>query len=176
VSKLKGPPSKLTPLLKGLDAAELMALPPPDASHSEPSSDAVKLRAEEARRLDGMKVKELKKRARQTGVDDEAIEDADDAAGGVKAEVVRLILERWDELAAAAEEALAATEMALSPMRGGGDDAAREAELRVELGALKLKALKVRAREVGVEEEKLEDADDADDAKAEVVRLILALV
>ena len=37
------------------------------------------------------------------------------------------------------------------------------AELRAELSALKPRALKKRAAEVGVDEEKIDEADDADD-------------
>ena len=39
---------------------------------------------------------------------------------------------------------------------------------------MKLSALKRRAREAGVDEEKLEEADDEDDIKAAVVGLIVA--
>jgi thioredoxin reductase len=43
--------------------------------------------------------------------------------------------------------------------------------LRAELAGMKLKALKRRARELGVDERKIEDADDADDIKAAVIEL-----
>jgi hypothetical protein len=39
------------------------------------------------------------------------------------------------------------------------------AELSAELSALKPRALKKRAAELGVEEEKIDEADDADDVK-----------
>ena len=42
-----------------------------------------------------------------------------------------------------------------------------------ELSAMKVKALKKRAKELGVDEEKLEDADDAGDVKRTVIALIL---
>ena len=93
--------------------------PPPEAE----------LRAE----LAAMKVKALKKRAKEAGVDEEKIEDADDAHD-VKSTVIELIV--------AAE-------------RG-----ATLEKLRAELSAMKVTALKKRAKEVGVDEEKLEDADD----------------
>jgi hypothetical protein len=53
---------------------------------------------------------------------------------------------------------------------GEGTEEALEA-LRVELRRLKLKALKQRARQMGVEESKIEDADDADDIKSTVIEL-----
>ena len=106
--------------------------PPPEAE----------LRAE----LAAMKVKALKKRAKEAGVDEEKIEDADDA-DDVKSTVIELIV--------AAE-------------RG-----ATLEKLRAELSAMKVTALKKRAKEVGVDEEKLEDADDEDDVKGTVIGLIL---
>lgn len=45
--------------------------------------------------------------------------------------------------------------------------------LRTDLAMLKVKALKRRAREAGVSEELLDDADDADDIKSAVIQLIL---
>ena len=42
-----------------------------------------------------------------------------------------------------------------------------------ELEGMKLSALKKRAKEVEVDEEKLEEADDADDVKGTVISLIL---
>ena len=48
-------------------------------------------------------------------------------------------------------------------------------DLRTQLGELKLGALSRRARAAGVDDETLEDAQDADDAKAAVVELILGL-
>ena len=49
-----------------------------------------------------------------------------------------------------------------------------EAELRAELAAMKVKALKKRAKEAGVDEEKLEDADDEEDVKGTIIDLIVA--
>ena len=51
-----------------------------------------------------------------------------------------------------------------------GDDAQRAVE---KLRAMKIKALKKQAKELGVDEEKLDDADDEDDVKGTVIRLIL---
>ena len=94
--------------------------------------------------LQGMRVKALKLRAAEMGVDPEAIADADDA-DDIKAAVIRLILNHKEPAA----------------------------ELRATLGAMKVKALKQRAAEEGVDGEAISDADDADDIKAEVIRLIL---
>lgn len=55
---------------------------------------------------------------------------------------------------------------------GEGVEEALDA-LRVELQRLKLKALKQRARQMGVEESKIEDADDADDIKSTVIELCI---
>lgn len=45
-----------------------------------------------------------------------------------------------------------------------------------DLKGMKVRALKKRAREVGVEEEKIDEADDADDVKATLTGLILGHV
>ena len=49
-----------------------------------------------------------------------------------------------------------------------------EAGLRAELSALRIRALKARAREAGVSEALLAEAEDADDMKQAVVDLVLA--
>ena len=46
-------------------------------------------------------------------------------------------------------------------------------QLRAELGAMKLSAVKKRAKEAGVDEAKLEDADDEGDIKGAVIDLIV---
>ena len=164
---LKGPPEKLAPLLKGLDPAELMALPAHDAGYEvryEPTpNDSVQVE-EQAKQalwheLKVMKVKALKQRARSSGVDTEAIVDSDDA-DDVKAELIRLIL-------------LQLSGGCARTTTSEDSRAAHEAELRRELGALKMKALKMKAREAGVQEERLEDADYEDDPLTTVVELIV---
>ena len=114
----------------------------PEPMTDERASSTARASAE----LQGMRVKALKLRAAEMGVDPEAIADADDA-DDIKAAVIRLILDHPEP---AAEQAL-----------------------REELGAMKVKALKQRAAEEGVDGEAINDADDADDIKAEVIRLIL---
>ena len=89
---LTGPAASLQPLMKGLSAAKLMALPAPEAGYGvkfevEEPTDR-KLRAE----LSAMKLKALKKRAGEMGVDEEQLEDADDA-DNVRDTVIKLILE-----------------------------------------------------------------------------------
>ena len=96
--------------------------------------------------LSALKLSALKKRAKEAGVAEAKLEEADDA-DDVKGTVVELILEK---------EAVSASE-----------------KLRDELGSLKLSALKKRAKEVGVDEGKLEEADDADNVKGAVIELIL---
>ena len=102
--------------------------------------------------LSGLKLKALKSRARELGVSEEALADADDADDG-DAGVVLLCIETGtlDE-----------------------DTYPWEATLRAELAPLKLKALKSRARAVGVSDETLDDADDTDNVKKAVTDLIIA--
>jgi hypothetical protein len=106
--------------------------------------------------LSAMKLRALKTRAREEGVSDEALEDADDAddIALIKSTVIQLILD------------------AVGARAAGKDDAVRQA-LVSELAPLKLKALKKRARSAGVDDELIEDADDADDIKAAVIELII---
>eukprot|EP01045_Picozoa_sp_COSAG04_P026346 COSAG04_NODE_3641_length_2648_cov_2.033739_1_plen_812_part_10 len=99
--------------------------------------------------LEGMRLKALKIRAAEAGVGAEAIADADDAED-VKGEVIRLIMGARGPPAAAAL-----------------------AELRSELEGMRLRALKIRAAEAGVDAEAIADADDAEDVKGEVIRLVL---
>ena len=104
------------------------------------------LRAE----LSALKPRALKKRAAEVGADEEKIDEADDA-DDVKGTLIALIVEK--------EEAAAG--------------AARIRALRTELEAMKPRALKKRAAEVGVDEEKLDEADDADDVKGTIIALII---
>ena len=113
--------------------------------------DREALRAE----LAAMKLTALKKRARQEGVDADALEEVDDA-DDIRAAVIGLIL----DVSAAASQSAA-------------DADARKAALTAELAQLKLRALKDRARSTGVDEDDLEEADDAVDIKSAVIALIL---
>eukprot|EP01045_Picozoa_sp_COSAG04_P015047 COSAG04_NODE_1165_length_7994_cov_50.104370_5_plen_337_part_00 len=115
--------------------------------------------------LGGMKPSALKKRAKEAGVGEAELEEADDA-DDVKVTLIALIVDKMREEHGA-----------------GGADSAAELEaqkqeeklqqLREELEGMKPSALKKRAKEAGVEEGKLEDADDADDVKGTLVELIV---
>ena len=101
---LKGPADKLTPLLKGLDAAELMSLPPPDASYRvvyevEDSATAA-LRKE----LGGLRLMALQKRATSAGISDEALESAMESHDP-KAALTELLLKQHISMATAEDEA-----------------------------------------------------------------------
>ena len=110
----------------------------------------VALAAAEGRaELEALTLKNLKAKARELGVDEGKIEELDDAA---------------DPKAAAVELVLGA----------GDEDARKEAELRAELEGLTLKALKEQAKELGVAEAKIEELDEADDAKAAAIDLVVA--
>jgi hypothetical protein len=98
--------------------------------------------------FEGMKVMELKRRAKEVGVDHTKLEDADDATD-VRGAVIALILEQMEPEPSPVDVLQA---------------------LREELGAIaSVKVLKKRAKEAGVDEERLEDADDADDVRTAVI-------
>eukprot|EP01046_Picozoa_sp_COSAG06_P051636 COSAG06_NODE_8470_length_2162_cov_2.159476_2_plen_393_part_01 len=103
--------------------------------------------------LRGLKLSVLKKRARAAGVTERLLEQADDS-DAPKDSVVRLLLD--------------ASTRSASAMAGG------QAELRQELSALKMSALKKRARTQGVDETMLEEAEDADAPREAIVDLIVA--
>jgi len=189
---LTGPAEKLTPLMKGLDVAELVALPPPDASYHvvyERASSPLVLpegtpprrqqqqqdvSAEPARRtkeaalvleLSGMRLKALKQRARGTGVDEEAIadtDDEDDTKGAVIALIVAAELGFGSRSSAAAAAAVGPTDS------GSGS--------RAELEAMSLMALHKRAMGAGVDVmSDLKKCMDSAAPKAALVELLLAL-
>jgi len=120
---------------------------------AEPATDSKLMASADLRsELSSMKLKALKKRAREMGVDEERLADADDA-DDIRGTVIELVV-------------------ASANAKGDHDRAARQA-LESELAPMKLKALKKRARAAGVGEEQIDDADDADDIKGAVVELIL---
>ena len=86
---LVGPAEMLTPVMDGLDAAELIALSPPSRVHITYScGEDVSLRAD----LSALKLKALKRRAREDGISAELLEDVDDA-DDVRGAVIQLILD-----------------------------------------------------------------------------------
>jgi hypothetical protein len=94
--------------------------------------------------LTGMKMTALKARAREWGITEDELYDADDS-DDPKGTVIQAILNRQPR--ASATEA--------------------------ELASMKMTALKARAREWGVTEDELYDADDSDDPKGTVIQAIL---
>ena len=92
----------------------------------------------------------LKKRAKAAGATEEEIEAADDA-----------------------DDAKAATIALVLSYEKPSED--KSAALRQELAGLKPSVLKKRARSAGASEEQIEEADDAEDSKAAMVALVLAL-
>ena len=121
------------------------------AGASEPSavgeSDAAAaLRSE----LDQLRPSVLKKRAKAAGATEEEIEAADDA-----------------------DDAKAATVALVLSYEKPGED--KSAAVRQELAGLKPSVLKKRARSAGASEEQIEEADDAEDSKAAMIALVLAL-
>ena len=101
--------------------------------------------------LRASKLSVLRKRARASGVTDEDLEQADDATD-IKAAVIDLIL----------------------AVESKGSESDGASALRQELQALELPALRKQAVAVGVSEEQLDDAYDAEDIKLAVIELVLA--
>ena len=105
--------------------------------------------------LDGMKVSELKKRARSMGVPDEALDAAEDGEGPVRDAVVELIVAQSHAKASAAS--------------------AKEQALRSELSGLKMSVLKKRALSCSVDEQSLEGADDTPNPREIITELIVLM-
>ena len=149
---LIGPAELLTPMLKGLDAAELMALAAPEAGYEVVYSAEDAATAELRRELQKLKLMELHKRALSQNVSLESIEDAMES-DQPKAELVELLV--------GSVGASLAT------------DHARRQELREELSELRLMALHTRALGVGVDSGRLEDAMEGDNPKSALIELIV---
>jgi len=149
--KLTGPAQTLTPLLKGLNAAELMSLPEPDTEYEikyAQDTAMVQLREE----LQSMKLLVLQRRfLSDTG--DEAQLDAAMEKGNPKAAVVELIVQQ--HLA----NAVIQSDQAI--------------QLRHELQILTLRSLQKRAEAAQLPEEQIDDAMESDDAKTALVELLV---
>ena len=154
--QLIGPADLLTPLLGGLDAAELIRLPPPDASYTVVYSTEDPVQAALRHELEGLRLKELRNKAKELGMSEDTVEDALDA-DDPKAAVIVLIL----NASQVAEDA-------------ASQFAQHEVALLSELQGLRLKELRKRARDADIDGELLDDATDADDPKAAVIALLMA--
>jgi hypothetical protein len=137
-----------------------------DGSHdAEPPEKLRVLRGE----LGSMKLSALKQRAKEVGVNEDRLAEADDAED-VKSTVIELIVEKLEQECQVLGGANSAD---------GSHDAEPPEKLRVlrgELGSMKLSALKQRANEVGVNEDRLAEADDAEDVKSTVIELIVEML
>eukprot|EP01051_Picozoa_sp_SAG22_P002547 SAG22_NODE_115_length_19315_cov_10.458368_8_plen_775_part_00 len=102
--------------------------------------------------LSQLKMSALRKQARGTDVNEEAVDAVDDSD---------------DPRAALVELIVAATG------GGAGDDAEKSLQLREELSQLKMSALRKRARGTDVDEEAVDAVDDSDDPRAALVELIV---
>ena len=164
---LTGPVESLQPLMKGLSAAKLIALPPPEAGYhvefkiEEPSDS--KLHND----LSALKLKALKQRAREMGVEEQQLEDADNA-DNVRGTVTKLVLEAAQSNNG--HDRAAEQESELAPLAADGGNN----QLREELVSMKLSALRRRAVADGVDEDAMEEAADGDDEKSALVQLILS--
>eukprot|EP01045_Picozoa_sp_COSAG04_P003348 COSAG04_NODE_135_length_23774_cov_40.993918_11_plen_2893_part_00 len=108
------------------------------------------LRAE----LEGLKLSAIAERGKAAGASEAEIEEAHDA-DDAKAAMIDLVLAHQE-----AEEQR--------------DDDVLAAPLRAELEGLKISALRKRAKEVGAADKDVDEAGDAEDAKAAMIALILA--
>eukprot|EP01051_Picozoa_sp_SAG22_P004184 SAG22_NODE_218_length_14885_cov_24.733699_5_plen_1447_part_00 len=151
--QLTAPADMLTPLLDGLDAAELMGLPVPEAGYtvvfSTEDAAAVALRHE----LQDLRLMALHKRAVDDGVLSQSVEDGMNS-DNPKAELTEMIVAQQKESANSRDQELQ--------------------QLREELQGLRLMELHKRAVAAGVAHNLLEDAMDSDSPKDSVTLLVLA--
>jgi lambda repressor-like predicted transcriptional regulator len=100
--------------------------------------------------LSEMKTGALRKRAREAGVSQDALDGSEDAE--------------------CPRDDLIALIVAAAPAVGGASE--KGAALRAELSGMKMGALRKKAREAGVAEEDLDDLEDKDDPRAALVELL----
>ena len=153
---LAAPPELLTPLLDGLNAAEMMAMPEPDPSysvlyHSESENSAID---ELARELQGIRLMALYRRAEVAAVD-AAEREAAMESDNPKAALIALLLDQATASAAPEVE--------------------RAEKLRAELQEMRLMALHQRAASAGVDEAALDEAMEGDNPKTSLVSLLVRL-
>jgi hypothetical protein len=196
--QLTGPASMLSPMLKGLDAPELMALPPPDRAYRVVFEEASPRQQELRNELQELKVGALSRRAVTEGVTSDELDVAEDSADP-KAATIELILTVRRAAAAEASDSEAPSLTPLAEGEAGFVDHLRngsasqrdqeaaaqvhrrqneevdvQADLRQELRSLRLGALSKRAMSGGVDQDAIEDAMESDTPKAALVDLILA--
>jgi hypothetical protein len=132
----------------------------PESSTGTAAANGAAAAAEEAAafrsELQGLRLKDLRKRARDGGIGAQLLEDAADA-DDPKSAVIELLMDKKEH-----NTSLTAQE------------ADSEAALRSELDTLRLKELRSRAKTAGVSADDLEDAADSDDPKGYVIQLLLA--
>jgi hypothetical protein len=109
--------------------------------------------------LVGLKLSELKRRARSAGVSEAGLDEAVDSADD-------------DPRAAVIELIVAASGAGDRPTERPAEQQA--AALRSELQGLRLKDLRKRARDAGIDGQLLEEAADADDPKSAVIELLVS--
>ena len=111
-----------------------------------------------AAELAAMKRSSLRKRARADGADEDALEAADDSDDPKRA-LVALVL----ELRAAVD----------AEVSGGADKEAELVELTARLEGLKPSARRKAALDAGATEAEITEADDCDDPRAAMIRLVV---
>ena len=149
---LSGPVELLTPMLKGLDAAELMAMAPPEAEYKVEYEGRVASSGLHLE-LEGLRVMALQRRALTEGIDESHIEDAMDGNDPKQALIALLLQQCASET--------------------DGEEVKLQAARREELQGLRVMALQKKAIAEGVEPSKLEDAMDSDEPKATLIELLL---
>eukprot|EP01046_Picozoa_sp_COSAG06_P021451 COSAG06_NODE_1614_length_8932_cov_4.428507_1_plen_1634_part_10 len=155
--QLKDPPEEFSALLGGLDTRALARLSAPEASYQVVYQETEHLSTSTLRdELATLRLKGLCDKAKQLGVEEDTLEDALDAEDS-KSAVIALIL--------AANEAAVDMDSEL---------AQPEAALRAELDGLRLKALRKRARDAGIDGEAIEDTTDSHNPKGALIELLIA--
>ena len=150
---LTGPAELLTPMMKGLDAAELMALPPPEAGYEVVYSTDDQALAELRRELHGLRLMALQKRAMSEGADKSAVTLAVDSCDPKNA-LIELLLQSHASVVQA--------------------DGVRMTNLRHELSSLTLMALQKRAAGAGFSDEQLESAVDSNQPKDALIGMLVS--
>ena len=173
---LKGPAELLTPMLKGLDAADLMTLPPPESSYEviyaqeDPAVDELR------RELQGLRLMALQSRALADGLARDKVAlavDSDDP----KSALLKILLEfHASKLLSGldAEPTLSLASHQYTEVENSQQHQTHNAALRSELTGLTPSQLRKRAVAEGIADMLIETAEDADSPKKEMIGLILA--